>query len=127
MYRYTKTVYNYSFTPPSSISEDEYNSYKQSYTDPLMRPKDDSVLKEIGMGVLKVLLFPFGSMSGGVESNRNWDRAEKEKLEFLADLKGMILSSQDYYEFNIKYKLKYCPVIAQEYYNFAFDHFLEEY
>lgn len=107
MIKYTKTVYSYNFTAPTNITETQYDEYKQSYADPYMKPQEDSGLKQVAFGVLKVVFFPFAVLSGAYESSKNLTEWAKDKEEFESDLKSMILKSHNYEGFIREYRMEY--------------------
>ncbi|MFY8165829.1 MAG: hypothetical protein ACOVJ8_04485 [Sediminibacterium sp.] len=114
--KYTVTVYNYQFNPPSQLTETEYNYYKQLVkADP--KAKLNSKLKEnpIKKGLriaAMVALSPLfliipGEAEGAMKSAVNKSRANREENEFYEALKEMVIKSNSFSEFASMVKKKY--------------------
>jgi hypothetical protein len=140
-FEYTRTVSQYYFRPPESISLDLYNSYKSLLRDKPMEdlmPKDNVGKKNtivyalviIGFALTAVgialeiwllvflsvwlILHPLVNM-GTLQSSVNQDRAERARRDFYRDLKEMITQSSSYYEFEMLYKKKYSSLYSNPY------------
>lgn len=125
------TYIEYSFKPPRTISEIDYNSYKQMLlTDPssniLKEPKSNNsfsiiatvfIVSLIGMAIGAILkhwtfvMFLFIAIvifkSGVLGSEASRSCANDERAYYHSNLKSMILESKDYHDFINKYKSKY--------------------
>jgi hypothetical protein len=140
-FEYTRKVHHYSFQPPESISELEYNSYKQMLLinpNSDITPTDNSKKKNSFLYVLTIvgvilliiglatttwiivflsiflILHPIVN-TGVLQSSINQDRATNTKSEFYNDLKRMILNSRSYSDFYASYKNKYSPLHKNPY------------
>jgi hypothetical protein len=140
-FEYTRTIHHYSFQPPESISELEYNSYKQMLLvnpNSDITPTDNSKKKNSFLYILVVvgvLLLIIGFVTetwilvflsiflvlhpivntGILQSSINQDKATNAKMEFYNDLKRMILNSRNYNDFYVSYKNKYSPLHKNPY------------
>lgn len=116
--KYTVTVRNYQFNPPSQLTETEYNYYKQLIkADP--KAKLNAGLKEnpikkgfriaAQIALSPLLLLSPGAAEGEIKSAINKARATKEENEFYEALKEMVIKSNSFAEFAsmVKQKFKY--------------------
>jgi len=140
-FEYTRTVSQYYFKPPESISIEQYNAFKSILRD---NPLEDFMPKENGgkkntiiyalviigfaltaIGIaLEIWLLVFLSVwlilhplvnMGTLQSSVNQDRAERARRDFYRDLKEMITQSSSYYEFEKSYKKKYSLLYSNPY------------
>jgi hypothetical protein len=114
--RYTVTVRNYQFNPPSQITESEYNYYKQlikSEPNAKLNTKlQENPLKKglriaAMVGLSPLALFSPGFIEGEVKSAINKSKATKEENEFYETLKQIVIKSNSFYEFCCLVKDRY--------------------
>ncbi|HOZ83449.1 MAG TPA: hypothetical protein PKU82_11050 [Bacteroidia bacterium] len=106
--RYTVTVRNYHFNPPSQITKTEYDYYKQ-LVESNPKAKLNVKLQEnpIKKGLKFAVLAPFKAISflkpgvaeGEIKSAINKSKAAKAENEFYESLKECVIESESFIEF----------------------------
>lgn len=114
--KYTVTVRNYQFNPPSQLTETEYNYYKQLIkADPKAKLNADLKENPIKKGfriaamvaLSPLLLLSPGAAEGEMKSAINKARATREENEFYDALKEMVIKSNSFAEFASMVKQKF--------------------
>jgi hypothetical protein len=117
--KYTVTVRNYQFNPPSQITESEYNYYKDLIkSNPKVKLDDGfslnplvKILIVIGLILISPLfllsIFIPGEAEGFMKSTINKYQANKKKNEFWNEIKSMVIKSNSYAEFSSMVRNKF--------------------
>lgn len=116
--KYTVTVRNYQFNPPSQITESEYKYYKELIkSDPNAKLnaelKENPIKKGFRIAAMvalsPLLLLSPGAAEGEIKSAINKSRATKEENEFYESLKQLVIKSNSFSEFAsmVKQTFKY--------------------
>jgi hypothetical protein len=116
--KYTVTVRNYQFNPPSQITESEYKYYKELIkSDPNAKLnaelKENPIKKGFRIAAMvalsPLLLLSPGAAEGEIKSAINKSRATKEENEFYETLKQIVIKSNSFSEFAsmVKQTFKY--------------------
>lgn len=116
--KYTVTVRNYQFNPPSQITESEFKYYKELIkSDPNAKLnaelKENPIKKGFRIAAMvalsPLLLLSPGAAEGEIKSAINKSRATKEENEFYETLKQLVIKSNSFAEFAsmVKQTFKY--------------------
>ena len=113
--RYTVTVRNYTFNPPSQITESEYWYFKSLISSnpnvKLNEPLPESPIKKglriAALVALSPLIILSGQGEGELKSEINRRRAQSQEDAFYATLKELVIDSNSFEEFASMVKEKF--------------------